>query len=231
MDKQEKTWRYRGYIPHVDQQCLLQFITFHTADSLAKAALTKIEYELQILHNELSLKYKKNIDTLIKIERIEKIERYLDMGYGTCHLHNSTVAEIVQNTILHFDKKRYHLVSWCIMPNHVHVLLKTSPEYSLAEILHSWKSFSSNKINSLLDLKDRFWQREYFDRFIRNQKHLNDVIKYIESNPVKAGLVQQPREWEFSSAYYIIAGWKPAVQRLGTPASCRQITETTTSHE
>jgi ectoine hydroxylase-related dioxygenase (phytanoyl-CoA dioxygenase family) len=45
-----------------------------------------------------------------------------------------------------------------------------------------------------------FWRRDYFDRFVRNEKHFETVRAYIESNPVTAGLTSDPTSWRFSSA-------------------------------
>jgi len=44
------------------------------------------------------------------------------------------------------------------------------------------------------------WHREYWDRFIRNERHFQQVVEYIHQNPVKAGLVERPEQWPWSSA-------------------------------
>jgi hypothetical protein len=67
-------------------------------------------------------------------------------------------------------------------------------------VLHSWKSFTAQQANKLLGRQGEFWAREYFDRFIRNEQHLAQAIAYIEQNPVKAGLVDNPEAWPYSSA-------------------------------
>lgn len=46
------------------------------------------------------------------------------------------------------------------------------------------------------------WQREYYDRFIRDENHYEKVVEYIRENPVKAGLVEHAEDWKFSSAGY-----------------------------
>jgi REP element-mobilizing transposase RayT len=45
-----------------------------------------------------------------------------------------------------------------------------------------------------------FWQTEYWDRFIRNDTHFEAIEDYIDTNPVKAGLVNEPRLWPYGSA-------------------------------
>jgi hypothetical protein len=67
-------------------------------------------------------------------------------------------------------------------------------------IVHSWKSFTAHECNKVLDRTGRFWEREPFDRYIRNQRHFRNARIYIENNPVKAGLCKEPTDWTWSSA-------------------------------
>jgi REP element-mobilizing transposase RayT len=108
----------------------------------------------------------------------------------------------VQDAILRFDGQRYRLIAWCIMPNHVHVLLETFPGYPLDRVLHSWKSFTSQVANKLLARNGPFWAREYYDRYIRDDQHFTQTVSYIEQNPVKVGFVKDAKEWAFGSAYH-----------------------------
>ena len=86
------------------------------------------------------------------------------------------------------------------MPNHVHVLLRPLAGHALSTIVHSWKSFTAKKINSIVGSSGPVWQREYFDRMIRNARHLAVTAEYIHQNPVVAGLVTDARDWPFSTA-------------------------------
>jgi len=145
-------------------------------------------------------------------ERRIKIEAYLDAGHGECHLRRPEIAALVQENLLHFDEASYRLLAWTIMPNHVHALIEIM-QTPLAEILHGWKSYTGKAANRLLKRAGDFWQAEYFDRFIRDEEHLAKAIRYIENNPVKAGLAKLPEEWLFGSAYFRKmqnAGWQPA---------------------
>jgi len=110
----------------------------------------------------------------------------------------------VENALLHFDGKRYRLIAWCIMPNHVHGLIERE-DWPLAGIIHSWKSFTAHAANQILNRSGDFWFREYFDRFIRDERHFRNAVAYIEENPVKAGFVRLREMWRWSSAW-----WKPA---------------------
>ena len=130
------------------------------------------------------------------------MEEYLDAGYGTCWLRRPEVATLVEGALLHFDSKRYRLLAWCVMPNHVHALSEMIEGFPLGDVLHSWKSFTSHRANEILEREGEFWERDYLDRYIRNAEHLEAAIAYIEENPVKAGLVKLKTDWPWSSARF-----------------------------
>ena len=130
------------------------------------------------------------------------IEEYLDAGHGKCWLRQPSVARIAQDALIHFDGERYRLLSWCIMPNHVHALIETQMQFSLGSVLHSWKSFIGHEANKFLGLKGEFWQREYLDRYVRNSEHYEKAVNYIEENPVKAELAKIKTDWQWSSARF-----------------------------
>jgi len=181
-------WYSRVYLPHRDAKQLLQAVTFRLADSLPQEKLTQLEAELlELPENERATR------------RREKIEHWLDVGMGCCALRHPKLAEQMRDSIQHFDGQRYRLIAWCIMPNHVHVLLETLTP--LAKIVQGWKSITHNE-EFQLGIPDpkHLWMREYWDRFIRNDTHLENVVLYIHQNPVKAGLCQRAEEWPWSSA-------------------------------
>lgn len=145
---------------------------------------------------------------------------------GCCALRHPEVARYVQNSFLHFHGERYHLHAWCIMPNHVHILIE--PLTDLALILQGWKSFTTRWImarNNELGLGipgKNLWMREYWDRYIRDAEHYQKVLEYIHQNPVSAGLCGDPGDWQWSSAYIENAGIlrgmdKNANEDIGAP--------------
>ena len=139
-------------------------------------------------------------DDKADVERRMRIERVLDSGHGELLLGDAKIAELVENALLHFDGERYKLLSWVIMPNHVHVIATPQDDWSLASIVHSWKSFTATKANGVLGRSGQFWAREYFDRVIRDDLHYANAVSYVEMNPVKACLCGRPEDWRFSSA-------------------------------
>ena len=100
----------------------------------------------------------------------------------------------------HFDGERYKLVSWTVMPNHLHLLVKPLAGNELSQIRHSLKSYTASEGNKILGRKGKFWQEDYYDRYIRNHEHFENTLKYIDMNPVKAGLCKNRIDWEFGSA-------------------------------
>jgi menaquinone-specific isochorismate synthase len=122
----------------------------------------------------------------------EKIEAQLDSGQGECHLRNPEIARLVTEALGRFEGQRYELHEWCVMPNHVHVVLRPLSGHSLAEILHSWKSYTAKVANRRLGRSGDFWQVEYYDHLIRDEADYAHAIDYVRQNPEKAGLISWP---------------------------------------
>jgi REP element-mobilizing transposase RayT len=185
-----KGWHSRGYLPHFDGGEILQFITLHLADALPQSVWSKWKAELE-----------QEKDEQAKLILYQRFEDYLDEGYGECHLRKNKIALMVQNALLHFDGERYKLLSWVIMPNHIHFLIRPAGNWPLSKIVKNFKSYTSHEANKLLNRSGRFWQEDYFDRYIRNYKHYENTLFYIENNPVKARLCQKASDWKYGSAY------------------------------
>ena len=69
-------------------------------------------------------------------------------------------------------------------------------------LLHSWKSFSSKRINRLVGRTGELWQSESFDHWIRDDEERARLVAYVEDNPVKARLCKAPANWKWSSAHH-----------------------------
>lgn len=193
----KKGWYTRGYLPHLDQPGLIQALTFRLHDSVPVQIIDRWKGELALAAAT---------DTKTRQAREQelrwRIARYEDAGHGACWLADQRIGQLVEQALLHFDGDRYHLGAWCIMPNHVHVLIKTVTGYRLDQVVHSWKSYTALQANRLLSRSGHFWARDFYDRYIRDDAHLARAIAYIEQNPVKAGLVTKPEAWPYSSAAY-----------------------------
>ena len=177
-------WHARGYVPHCDKPGLIQLVTFRLNDAMP--AERRHEWEaLNAIQDER--------------DRRIQLEAYLDRGYGQCYLARPKIAEIIENTFLFHDAQRYRLCAWVIMPNHVHVLFEVWDK-PMGDVLYSWKRFTAQKANTLLGLQGRFWQKEYWDRYMRDEEHVTRARHYVESNPVKARLSARIEDWRWSSA-------------------------------
>ncbi|QQS40276.1 MAG: transposase [Acidobacteriota bacterium] len=183
-------WYDRGYIPHFEGGEIAQFLTYRLADSMPANVLDRWRKELDSGSEADDTRFRK------------RVELYLDRGHGECWLRDPRIAELVEDNLLFHDGKKYDLKSWVVMPNHVHVLLTPLKDVELGSIAHSLKSYVAHRANRILGRQGRFWQPEVFDRYIRNQRHFANVIRYIERNPVKAHLCHEPSDWRYSSAYW-----------------------------
>lgn len=135
---------------------------------------------------------------------------------------------IVIDSIKYHNGKKYALYACLIMPDHVHLILQSLEKdkdsyYSIAEIMHSIKSYSAKEIIKLLrdtGLKPgtlgtgetpvvpipvplTIWLDENFDRIIRNEKEYLEKMNYIVNNPLKKGLVEKPEDYK----WLYVKGW------------------------
>ena len=188
-----KSWHSRGYLPYLDQPEIIQCITFRLADSVPADVIAAWK-------SELALKGREATSDPRCAELRGRIERYAGQGHGACWLREERIAGQVEDALLHYDGVRYRLLSWVIMPNHVHAMIETTPGFPLEAVVHSWKSFTAKQVNKILGRSGQVWEEDYFDRYIRDENHLSTVVDYIEQNPVKAGLVDTASDWRWSSA-------------------------------
>ena len=111
-----------------------------------------------------------------------RMEKWLDAGYGECILSREDCRQIVAEAFEHFNGSRYALHSYIVMPNHVHVLVEFLAKEDMPKILHSWKSYTASAINRVLGRTGSVWQRDYFDRLVRNADHYGRCLAYIRKN-------------------------------------------------
>ena len=177
-------WHQRGYLPHRDAPGLIQFVTCRLHDSFPASRRAEWEALLRIENN--------------RARRI-KLEEYLDRGHGACWLSRPDIAALAEHGLRRFDGQHYDLLAWVVMPNHVHVLVRIL-ETPLAGLIKTWKGGVAREANKLLRREGSFWERDYWDTYMRDEAHLTRARRYTESNPVKAGLVRQAKDWPWTSA-------------------------------
>jgi putative DNA methylase len=175
-------WRRR--LPHWVPKDSVVFVTWRLARTLPKP-------QPKILINEPD-----------PHKAFELWDRELDRTTEGPHwLRNPDVSALCVEALLYGENVRrsYVLFAWVIMPNHIHIVLK--PHEALPEVIRWIKGSTAVRANRLLNRTGQpFWQREYFDRWIRTSDDLTSTIGYAEANPVNAGLVDSAENWPWSSA-------------------------------
>ncbi len=179
-------WQERGYLPHRDEPGLVQFISFHLADSYPTALRAEWEMLLQVEAD---------------LERHRQLEAYLDKGRGACHLREPAIVGLVDAAFRFYHGKHYDLRAWVVMPNHVHALFKVTAT-PLGKIVKQFKEYTAREANKLLKRRGQFWAEDCWDTYMRDAEHELKTRRYIENNPVKASLAQTPKDWPWSSARF-----------------------------
>jgi len=216
----ESDYFYRRNLPHYQPPNASYFITFRLAGSLPH----------KIINNLISLY--KNKEILLKdikdpVERRKKtyilkkkyfgtFDKFLDSSNcGPMWLQEDKIAAIMCDAIKYRDNKLYELICYCIMPNHVHLVIRIEEDekgiqnslkseekdlYRITKILQRLKEYTAHEANIILRRKGQFWHRENYDHVIRNDKEFGNIVNYVLMNPVKAGLVKEWTDWKWS--YY-----------------------------
>lgn len=199
LDIQSLTISSGENLPHWQCNDAIYHISFRLADSVPQSVCEQWLQERECLvanakqHNkELSAE----IERLAQYLYSEKIEKYLDAGCGKCYLRKTEIAKMVANAFTYFDNVRYRLHAWCIMPNHVHVVVEAVPDNDISKIIHSWKSYTAHRANEMLGLTGAFWQRDAYNHIIRSRKEYHFQIQYTWKNPEKAKLQNWQWRWK-----------------------------------
>ena len=207
-DPQRNVRTYVRHLPHWRQECVTYFVTFRLADSLPEKRVR----ELQALRQQWELQNPAPRsdglwEALARLS-IQRIERWLDEGHGECVLKHSAMADCLEQKLRHFDGRQYDLCAFVLMPNHVHLLVKPYSDATqpLERIEQAWKTHSAREINALRGAIGPLWQRESFDRIVRDEEHLYRCLQYIGNNPRRAGLTDlETRRWIRPD--WVAAGW------------------------
>ena len=107
-----------------------------------------------------------------------------------------TERTIVAAAIEYFHTSRYWLISYVVMDDHVHVLVRLSEGATLQSAVHSWKSYAANQLHRTLVRESKVWQDEYLDHIVRSTAELHNTIQYIEANPIKRWPDTEKYPWQ-----------------------------------
>ena len=196
---------YRNNLPHYQPEGAVFAISFRLAFSLPRIILAQLKAEkteFDKISEQLSGKEKENYTFEFKRKYFEEFDNFIDKYQSNADwLRNVEISEIVKNSVLFLDKKKYLLHCLTIMPNHLHLILepamKAEYRFPIAEIMHSLKGFTARECNKKLCRKGQFWQHGHYDHMIRDDDDYNYQFNYIKNNPVKAGLVKYWEEWKY----------------------------------
>lgn len=196
LDPDKKIDKHRVNLPHWQQDEAWLFVTWRLADSLPQAVVMKLDERRK--HWEATHPKPWTDEDRKEHNRLFTLafEALLDDAHGSCVLRDPAMSAIVADALLHFHGTRYMLYRFVVMPNHVHVLFHPLGEHKLADVVGSWKRFTARGINTALGREGALWQREYWDRLVRGERHFRWVCEYIDRNPEKlpAGTF---RHWEY----------------------------------
>jgi type I restriction enzyme R subunit len=190
---------YEHYRPHWSQAGAIVFITFRTQDSIPQSVLECWDREKQdwIMRQVegASGHWSEILPTLP--ERVQSSfqatfhrcrEDFLDTCHGRCVLKRPELAKIVGDSLLHFDRDRYVMGDFVVMPNHVHLLAAFPNPDVLKVQCDSWLHYTAVQIHREIGKKGKFWQQEPFDHLVRSAEQYDYLRDYIAENPRKARL-------------------------------------------
>ncbi|MDR3753754.1 MAG: transposase [Terracidiphilus sp.] len=189
--------RNRGRLPHWEKEAGLYFLTFHLADSLPKEVLRKIAERHETLAEAKRIGARLLPEQKAQLAEYSRrwIEEYVDRGCGSAVLADPRIAGAMTAALRYWNDKRYRLLAWCVMPNHVHVVIRLFPGHELGAIVKGWKLHVSKAAKHALGQTGTLWQREYYDHLIRDGDDLRRAIQYVIENPPKAALKDWPWVW------------------------------------
>ncbi len=202
------------HLPHWHPPNATFFVTFRLAGSLPRSALQTLDREWEEEKTSLASRFQG-----IELERqryalskkyFARFDDLLHRSTGPRWLSDPRLAGVVRGEIHALHPEHYHLMAFCIMPNHVHLLidLQDIPDpppqrmgqtfTALSHALYLLKGRTGHACRQLLGGNGPFWQHESYDHVVRDEAELKRIVWYILNNPVKAGLVKTWRDWTFT---------------------------------
>lgn len=188
LEFQQIYWRN---LPHIQPPGATMFVTSLLDGAIPLHVQQKLNAEARYLASILE----KIEDPLAKAE-----QTYLEMKrlFGRWD-----IAEIVRECLNYLDGKFCRMISYTIMPTHVHTVfepLEKEPGsyYAVSKIMHSWKRISAIRANERLNRTGLFWHHENYDHYARDGAEIERIVGYVKNNPVKAGLVKNWQDWQWT---------------------------------
>jgi REP element-mobilizing transposase RayT len=195
---------YQRYLPHQLGAGQSYFITFRLVGSLPLEVLARLREEHILLEREAAA-HRAAGHPDKPYDRQKRWFGHFDASLdaataGPAYLNQPAIGLTVAQTLqFYHEQGAYVLLAYCIMPNHVHLVVNLPEEAPLlARTLQRIKSFTARHINEAHCSNGRVWQPESYDHRIRSNRELQNVLAYVVNNPVKAGLVADWQQWPFT---------------------------------
>ncbi|MCX7608285.1 MAG: hypothetical protein N2049_03580 [Anaerolineales bacterium] len=204
---------YRRRLPHWHPPNATFFVTFRLEGSLPRSVFREIYEEYfrakQLLEQTPPENRPQSLYDLYR-RAYARYDKALDASSGPRWLEQETIARIVQREIHALHPNHCHVRAYCLMPTHVHLVVDTQEISAppprkdgacftaLTYAIWLLKGRTGFLCRKALQLKGRFWSREYYDHVVRNEREYQRILVYVVNNPVKAGLAAYWREWPYT---------------------------------
>ncbi len=197
---------YFRNLPHYQPLGGTFFVTYNLDGSIPAEVIKKLQEDYDCKKKEL-IRNKSDISSfeLLRKQHFLQYEKFLNSDVTKLHyLKDDQIAEIIVSSLHYWDKKSLELICFCIMSNHVHVVMRLLDQEEafssiyLHKVLQSIKQYSAKKANKILGKSGQFWQRESYDYQVRDREELFRIISYVLDNPIKSGLCESRDQWKWS---------------------------------
>jgi len=220
---------YRRNLPHYQPIGYTYFVTYRLSGSLPVEVIKKLKGERENQLREISGISDKSLQQenykRIQSAYFGKFDKLLDASdYGPTWLRQKEIAQIVKDAIHFYDSKKYDLICYTIMSNHVHQVftpivgrdlsrpqeqIDSPPQNNIdmnvdlqfpivTDVLRLIKGSTARECNKILNRSGAFWQHESYDHVVRDYNELQRIVKYVLNNPVKEGLCEKWEDWKWS---------------------------------
>jgi putative transposase len=198
---------YYSKLPHIQPLGGTFFITTRLAGSIPQVEKVKLVEEYELRKRQLKATTDNPEFELDKLERIffAKYEAIVDKAeMGPMWLRDEKIAKVVAGAFHFWDTKKYDLMAYSIMSNHIHLVFTLNetndknPVIILDRVMQSLKGFTAIECNKQLKRSGAFWEHGSFDRMPRDRYELHRIVQYTLQNPVKAGLCKDWQDWKWT---------------------------------
>jgi putative transposase len=130
-------------------------------------------------------------------------------------MHQAEIFELFLSTVNRAQKKyRFQVYNYCIMGNHVHLIIQPHSGESLSRIMQWILSVFARLWNKMHHLSGHVWGERFYSKIINSLFEFLYTFDYVAQNPVKAGLVKRADQWVYSGIRHFLQGRKGILDDL-----------------